>query len=466
MVQENKTLPLPNNTEAELACLGALILKNDLYDNIFPKLDYRDFYDGRNKIIAQALIDYRNGKGDAPFDILTLTEILKKKELLKKAGGGEYISDMIDAVPTTSNIDYYADIIKEKANLRKIIEINRKTIEQAFDNTESRLLLENALQTLFNLSVLEYQEYEHIKTPLVESIEFLESNFRSGVVSGILSGFKELDDIIVGFQKSNLIIIGGRTGMGKTAFALNIVENVSMGDSLPHYIRNEIPLTQKYHLGIFSLEMSKSEICMRFIASQTSTTLRALRKAEIPDTKWQALIDFVDKAKNTQIYIDDTPGITIQELASKARKMKKEGVEIIIIDYLQLINVSDYRIPREQQISMISKQLKNLARELDIPIIALTQLNRSADNRDDKTPRLSDIRESGAIEQDADLVIFISEFKSDNKKDEKNEKEDEEEFPEKDIKRITVAKNRHGATGSIRLNYEGKFLRFSDYNPF
>lgn len=450
---------LPHNLEAELACLGTVILKNNLFDHIFPKLKPEDFYDGRNRIIAKALVEYRQEEGEAPFDIVTIGDILKKKEILDKAGGMSYVSNMIDSVPTTSNIDYYADIIKEKANLRFLIDICGQIIDRSLNQDDSKEILENFLQNLFDLSVSEYREYEHIKIPLVRSIEFLENNYRNRQVSGILSGFRELDNIIVGFQKANLIILGGRTGMGKTALALNMIERIAMGDPITSYLNESLPVTQNFPTGVFSLEMSKSEICMRFMASQTGTTLKELRKADIPDHKWQSLIDFVDKVKNTQIYIDDTPGITIQELSSKAKKMKKEGVNIIIVDYLQLINVSDSRIPREQQISLISKQLKNLARELDIPVIALTQLNRSADNRDDKTPRLSDIRESGAIEQDADLVLFISEGQD------KQDNEEEEEDYNKQIKRITVAKNRHGATGSLKLTYEGKFLRFSDFTP-
>ncbi len=450
---------LPFSSDAEVACLGALLINNQLFENVFDKLHPDDFYDGRNRIIAKVLFDFRIAKGDVPIDIITLSEELKSKNLLQKSGGLEYINGLVDSVPTTTNIKNYVNIVFEKSLLRKIIAISEETIDEASNSYFSSDVLDKCMQKYFTLSFEEYKDYEHIKKSLDATIEIIESNYRQQGFVGVSSGYKKLDELIVGFQKSNLIIIGGRTGTGKTAFALNMIERMTFVSTVTD--------KKKLGVGIFSLEMSKTEICMRILSNRASISLNEFKDASFHDSRWQSLLTVVDDARETNILIDDTPGIDIRELTSKARKMVKDGIDIIFVDYLQLITEKDNQISREQQISSVSKQLKNLARTLNIPIIALTQLNRSADSREDKTPRLSDIRESGAIEQDADLVLFI--HRDDKKKKKGIIEEVEEEattnqFPDTSTAYLYVSKNRHGPTGNLRLTFEGKFLRFVEDN--
>ncbi len=470
-----KKSSLPFSKDAEAACLGALLLNNNLFEDVFTKLNPEDFYDGRHKLIAKTLIAFRLEKGDMPLDLITLGEELRKKDLLHRVGGLEYINSLVDSVPSTTNVKDYANIVFEKSLLRKIITIGGETIDEAKQSHFSSEVLDKCMQKYFALSFEEYKDYEHISNSLKSTIDIIEKNYRDQGYVGISSGYKKLDELIVGFQKSNLIIIGGRTGMGKTAFALNMVENMA-------FVANDKSNGEdKLGIGFFSLEMSKTEICMRILANQTNISLNEFKNASFKDSKWQSLIQTADRAKKTNILIDDTPGIDIRELSSKARKMVKDGVDIIFVDYLQLITEQDNQISREQQISSVSKQLKNLARTLNLPIIALTQLNRSADSREDKTPRLSDIRESGAIEQDADLVLFI--HRSDDKKvivqgtetlDEASFDKSsknlassspsttndfyESKFPTK----IYVSKNRHGPIGEVKLTFIGKYLRFTE----
>ncbi len=389
----------PNNLDAETACIGAILIKNKLIDQIFSSLKTDDFYDERNQIIVKAILEYREKNGYAPIDILTLKNILEEKDLLQKAGGVEYITKLIDSVPSSTNTSYYSNIIKEKSILRQVIDIfNNNFINIFSGEMNSSEIIEKSQQELFDISKSNYREYEKLRDVFISTLEVIEENYKNkGSVIGIQSGYRHLDNIIGGFHNENLIIIGGRPAMGKTAFALSIIQNISISSKI-----NSIPI------GFFSLEMSKSEICVRLLCAEAKLNGDKFRKNTLIESDWEKIIKAGEKLTKAPIFIDDTPSITINELSAKARKMVQEGAKIIFIDYLQLMGQTDLKINREQHIANISRRLKAMARELCIPMVALTQLNRATEARHNKRPLLSDIRESGAIEQDADLVFFCS----------------------------------------------------------
>lgn len=433
---------LPYNLEAEVACLGSVLMKNSVAESIFSKIEPNDFYDGRNKIIAEYIQDHINKASQAPIDIISLTDRLKESDKITNAGGIEYISNIIDSVPTTSNAEHYADIVKGKAVLRQIIECGNSIIGYANDNELSvPEALDRSQKELFNISKTNTQDYLPLKAILEDTINTIETNYKNkGTAIGIETGFTDIDNKVGGFHNSNLIIIGGRPAMGKTAFIISVAENIA------------IKAQNRVGVGIFSLEMSKHELCLRILCSQSRIPSEAFRKNTLSESDWPRLFNAANNMSDAPIFIDDTPSLGLYEISSKARKMVQEGAKLIIVDYLQLMGSHESNVPREQHIASISRGLKRLAKELEIPVIALTQLNRGSDKRDDKKPFLSDIRESGSIEQDADQVIFIH-------RQEVYEPE-KEEFKNK--AEIIIAKNRHGQVGIVEMFFHGAFTRFEN----
>ncbi len=442
------TLPQKlHSLEAEAACLGIVFMRNDLCDSIFSEAPPSCFYDGRHRLIAEAIDSYRNEKGKASFDVIVIAEVLEKEDALVKAGGFRYLNRLIDAVPTPINFKDYTHIVKRKADLREIIDFSSEAIHKAKAGETPEAILDFLQQKNFALTSAESQNYEHIRPIVAKTLDFLEESLEQRKTLGILSRYQDLDNKIIGLQPSNLIIIGGQTGTGKTAFALSLL----LQTALPQAGDKGISV------GFFSLEMSKQDILFRMLSATSEVPLSEFRRGQPQDRHWKRILKAADSLAGTNIYLDDMPGITINELSTKMRLMvQKHHVNLIIVDYLQLITGSDQRSTREQQVSSISKQLKNLARQLSIPVIALTQLNRSPDQRDDKRPRLSDIRESGAIEQDADIVMLLHRPPT-------TEQQSMDDEMVETVTNLIIAKNRHGPTGNIKLVFEGEFVRFREY---
>lgn len=454
---------LPYDLQAEQSCIGSILIKNSLFDQVFSKLRSIDFYDERNQIIVEALTSYRIENGAIPIDLITLTSILEKEKKLDRAGGKKYLMELELSVPTTANVDYYAKIVKEKSILRHIIDVASTAIKSSTENENSDEIIEKTQQLLYDLVIDNYQSYQKIIEETDKTIDMVQRIIQGKEDMGLKTHFKDLDKIISGLQRSNLVIIGGRTGMGKTAFALSLLLRMARNPILDKDGKKvAVPI------GLFSVEMSTREICLRLLSSMANMTLNELKKEDkdnwdqpLKARRWDELVKANDRLRQLSIFIDDTAGIKIDELCFKARRMvQHDGVKIIIIDYLQLITSNENNVPREQQISSISKQLKNLARELDVPVVTLTQLNRAAEYREDKTPRLSDIRESGAIEQDADLVMFIHRPSYDKTRNKGSENEEVDER----VANIVIAKNRHGPTGLVSLDFDAQFMRFGDYD--
>ena len=432
-----------------MACLGSILLKNSLIDNIFSRVSADEFYDGRNRSIARLIHEHREKRGHEPIDSLTLTDRLRMGNKLQEVGGAEYISGLIANVPTTSNAEHYAKIIHEKSILRRIIEGSYATVDEACDEQkEVGDIMDRAQQRLFEIVREEYRDFKDFYTILKESFQVIEEIHKNrGKSIGVETGFTKLDDVITGFQPSNLIIIGGRPSMGKTAFALSIVQNISIRGSEP------IPV------GFFSLEMSHYELCLRLLSAESEVPMEKIRKGALIDTDWPLLIQAANHMRETPIYIDDSPNLTMLELAAKARQMVKLGVRLIVLDYLQLIGgqEANRNYSREQFISSISRGLKMLAKELNIPIVAISQLSRAPEQRGEHRPQLSDLRESGAIEQDADIVCFVHrQWVYEESKDE----------PREEIRNkgeVIVKKNRQGRTGKVTLYFHDAYPRFDNF---
>ena len=436
----------PFSLEAETACLGAVLLKNNLFDGIFAKVEPSYFYDGRNKIIAETILSIRKKRGQEPIDLVTLINELKTNKQLSAVGGTEYVSNLIDTVPTTTNSEQYATIVREKALLRQISDCGHAIISLAKrGDLDANKVLDQAQEAIFNIAKSQYSDFLDFKTAVHKTFEELQEHYNNtGRSIGIESEFKRLDDVLAGMHPSNLIIIGGRPAMGKTAFVLSVLENIAISKRE----KERVPV------GFFSLEMSHQELCTRILCAKARLPTEKLRKNALSESDFPKLMNAAENMYNAPVYIDDTPGLNILEIASKARRMVDLGVKLIVIDYLQLIGgeESSRYTAREQFISYISRSLKKLARSLKIPIIGLTQLNRANESRTDKRPLLSDIRESGAIEQDADVVCFIhreSYYQRDNE-ELKNQAE------------VIVAKNRHGRTDTVKLLFHGHYPRFDN----
>jgi len=423
----------PSSLEAEQAILGSLLIDRDVLLKIESILKPEDFYDQGNSLIYELILELSR-KG-IPVDIVTLSNELKGRALLDKIGGVDYIIQLASNVPTTANADYYANIIKDKSIQRKLIKVGSAIL--GFDYTGSEgaeELLERAEQLIFDLSESNRPlNFYHIRELLPDCFERIEIAYRkkSGI-TGVRTDFEKLDELTAGFQNGDLIIIAARPSVGKTSFALNIATNVALSEQMP--------------VAIFSLEMSKEQVVERMICAHAEIDLKSLRKGIFLDEAWEKISSSISVFYSTPIYIDDTPDISVLEVRSKARRLLAEkGNFVLILDYLQLMHSEERVENRVQEISKITRQLKNLAKELKIPVVVLSQLSREIEKRQDKKPLLSDLRESGAIEQDADVVIFLHRPKEED---------------EKNITELYLAKQRNGPTGKIDLIFEKKYTKF------
>ena len=440
---------LPQNLDAERAILGAMLMKSGaVIPTVQEILNEEDFYNPPHRIVYRAITDLHS-RGIAA-DIVTLTEYLRKNEQLDKVGGPLFILSLGDVVATTANVKYHSKIVKEKATLRRLIEAGEQIAGEAYENRqELEKILDDAEQKIFSITARETTgEFEHIKPIINRTFDQLSWILENGGHIGISTNFFELDKVISGLQKSDLILIAARPSMGKTAFALNLAENISLGE--PMRLK---PFEERKSVAIFSLEMSKEQLGRRLLSSHSGIEAQRLNNGQIGRYDWSKLVKAAAEIESAKLYIDDTPGLTVSEVRSRARRLKLEHeIDLVIIDYLQLMQGRQTRITesnRQQEISEISRSLKGLARELDVPIIALSQLSRAVEMRAEKKPQLSDLRESGSLEQDADIVMFL--YREDYyKPDTEN----------KNITELIIAKHRNGPTGTIKLQFDRDFIRF------
>lgn len=428
----------PHNMDAEQSVLGAVILDKNALIEVIEILKPEDFYSQMHKEIYEAVIDlYRKNE---PVDILTLAEALKKKKSLEMVGGRAYLGQLSSAVPSTSNVEYYAKIVEEKAVLRRLIDASSQIMEKGYhDKTEANEVLDFAEQQVFEISQKRHKKgFAVIKDVLWENLKKIdEASKIKGNMTGLNTGFIDLNTKTSGLQKSDLIMIAARPSMGKTAFALNIARNAAiMGNG---------------SVAVFSLEMSKEQLTQRLLSSEAKVEIQKIRTGSLEAKEWEDIYVAIDVLSKANLYIDDTPGISSLEIKNKCRRLKSEkGLDLIIIDYLQLMSADGKSESRQQEISAISRSLKNLAREMDCPVIALSQLSRAPELRADHRPILSDLRESGSIEQDADIVMFLY----------RDEYYNPETTEKPNVCEVIIAKHRNGPTGTVELTWLGKYTKF------
>lgn len=422
----------PQNIEAEQSLLGALLIDKDAILKIGELLHPSSFYRfEQHGQIYSAIINLFDRR--EPVDLVTLTDELKKKGVYDKVGGSAYLTTLINIVPTAAHVEHYAKIIKEHAIRRNLINEATKLIEQAFDEQEPvESLLENAESAIFSLSQDHIKrDFIPIKDALAESFDRLDVLQKSsGKLRGVPTGFRDLDNKLAGLQDSNLIILAARPGTGKTGLALNIAQNVAVKENLP--------------VGFFSLEMSQEELVDRLLVAQADIDSWKLKTGRLDEKDFDKLSLAMGELAEAPLYIDDTPGLTISEMRTKARRLQLEhGVKLIMVDYLQLMHGRNLD-NRVQEVSEISQSLKNLARELKVPVLAISQLNRSVESRNSRKPQLADLRESGAIEQDADVVMFL--YREDPEKTEQVT--------------LDIQKHRNGPVGEVSLIFRPDRIKF------
>jgi replicative DNA helicase len=434
----------PQDVEAEQAVLGSTLTDQDAVIAAIETLRPEDFYREDNKIIFEAIMNIYNRA--EPIDIITLKAELSSMGKLDSVGGLEYIVQLPDKVPTTANVERYIKIVEEKSMLRKLVKTANEIISLGYDETENvEDIMDTAEKKIFDVMQRKNQKgYTAIKDILVESFTQLEELYNQKQhVTGVPTGFIELDNRTAGLHGSELILIAARPAMGKTAFALNIGTYAATRANVP--------------VAIFSLEMSKEQLGNRILCSEALVDSNKVRTGKLEDEEWAKLAETSGELSNAEIYVDDTPGISVMEIRAKCRKLKLEkNIGLVIIDYLQLIQGSGKRgASREQEISEISRSLKILAKEINVPVIALSQLSRAVEGRPDHRPMLSDLRESGAIEQDADIVMFLY---RDDYYNEDSEK--------KNIAEVIIAKQRSGSTGTVELAWLGNYTKFANLEKY
>jgi replicative DNA helicase len=431
----------PQNIEAELSILGGILLDNLALNHVLEILEATDFYTEAHRRIFSAIVELSDR--NEPCDLITLSNILKGKNHLDSVGGMAYLASLVDNVPSAANVAHYCKIVKEKSILRKLIATATEIQNNSYNPVvDVDTVLDLAEHAIFEISEKKIRPaFSPFKDVIKGSIQTIEKLFeRKALVTGVPTGFEKLDDLTSGLQKSDLIIIAGRPSMGKTAFALNIAQYAALDEAIP--------------VAIFSLEMSKEQLAIRMLSSEAKVDSQRIRRGFLGETDWPKLIRAADKLSESLIFIDDTPAITVLEMKAKARRLTAEvGLGLIIIDYLQLMRGSAYRDSREQEISEISRSLKALAKELNIPVIALSQLNRKVEDRTNRRPQMADLRESGAIEQDADVIAFIYRDEVYNKS---------EDNSEKGMAEVIVGKQRNGPIGTVKLAFLEKYTSFEN----
>ncbi len=432
---------LPQNIEAECGVLGSIIIDPEAIVQVADFLHIADFYRDAHRTIYETIIQLY--EQHEPADFITICDELERQDKLEAVGGASYITSLVNMVPTSGNVEYYGRIVERTAILRRLIQAAGDIAAIAYQESDAEVALDKAEQLIFNISQNharnDFSSLGEIITSYMEKLEQLHE--RRGSIIGVPTGFSDLDRLTGGLQRSDLIILAARPAVGKTSFSLSLAHNAAV--------------KHQQSVAIFSLEMSKEQLIQRFISMNAGIDQQRLRTGWIEDDEWDNIIESMEKLSGANIWIDDTAGISTMEMRSKARRLLSEhGVDLIIIDYLQLMQseVGGKRNEnRVQEVSEISRSLKGLARELNVPVLALAQLSRTVESRQSKVPQLSDLRESGSIEQDADIVMFIY-------RDEVYNPETER----KNIADIIVAKHRNGPTGEISLFFQASQTRFAD----
>lgn len=428
----------PHSLEAEQSVLGSILLEKEAIIIVSDLLRPEDFYRDMHQEIYRSMLElYSAGE---PIDLITMTEALRERGILEAAGGITYVTELSTAPDQTANVKKYAEIVKERSILRKLIKASTEIMQQSYDTAGKSVLsiLESSEKKIFDISQEGNTEGpESIKDVLVKAYDTLEELYRNkGKVTGLSTGFEDLDRKTNGLQKTDLVLVAARPAMGKTAFSLNLAHNAAMKNNAS--------------VAVFSLEMSKEQLIQRMLSTESHVELNKIKNGTLTEEDWPRLIKSMGSLSKANIYVDDSPGITVLELRSKCRRLKMEkGLDMILIDYLQLMEGDSPGESRQQEISKISRSLKILAKEMNCPVIALSQLSRAPELRSDHRPILSDLRESGAIEQDADLVMFLY-------RDEYYHPDSEK----KNIGEIIIAKHRHGETGTVELAWLGEFQMF------
>lgn len=446
---------MPHNNEAEQSVLGAIIIDPNLINTTQEVLLPESFYRGAHQHIFRAMMNLSEDQGE--IDVVTLMDQLTKDGALSEAGGPQYLAELSNNVPTTRNIQYYTNIVANLSLKRKLIQTADSIANDGYDNElELDAILSDAERRILELSSNRqsdgFKDIRDVLGQVYETAEELDQN--SGQTPGIPTGYRDLDQMTAGFNRNDLIILAARPSVGKTAFALNIAQKVATHEG-------------SYTVGIFSLEMGADQLATRMICSSGNVDSNRLRTGTMTEEDWNRFTIAVGKLSRTKIFIDDTPGIRITDLRSKCRRLKQEhGLDMIVIDYLQLLQGSGSRFSdnRQQEVSEISRTLKAIARELECPVIALSQLSRGVEQRQDKRPMMSDIRESGSIEQDADIVAFL--YRDDYYNRGEGEDDDGNMEPQSNDENgeieIIIAKQRNGPTGTVKLHFMKQYNKFTD----
>jgi len=433
----------PHSIEAEQSVLGGLMIDDQVWDTVISKIKEKDFYRHEHRLIFRAMENL--SQHEKPFDIITIVELLKSLDKLDNAGGESYLFELSSNTPSVANIVAYADIVREKSVLRQLIATANRVADRAF-NTQGRTvdeLLDEAESEVFAIAEQATHEGgpQRISQLLAKATERIDALFHSNEsITGLATGFSDFDEMTSGLQPADFVIVAGRPSMGKTAFAMNIAEHA--------IIKTQQPVL------IFSMEMPADSLAMRILSSLGRIDQHHLRTGKLTDDDWPSITSAVQMLADLPLFVDDTPGLSPAEIRGRARRVTRESGQLglIIVDYLQLMRVPGFRVEnRTAEISEISRSLKSLAKELNVPVVALSQLNRSLEQRSDRRPVMSDLRESGALEQDADVIVFIY-----------RDEVYHEDSAEKGTAEIIIAKQRNGPIGKVRLAFLGKYTRFED----
>ncbi|MCA0395298.1 MAG: replicative DNA helicase [Proteobacteria bacterium] len=433
----------PQSVEAEQAVLGGLMLAPEAFDRVADLINEGDFYRRDHQLIYRAIREL--AEKNRPYDAVTLGEWFESQGLGEQVAGGAYLVELAGTTPSAANIKAYAEIVRDKAVLRQLIEVGTTIVNDGFqpEGRESSELLAKAEQEVFAIAeagARGRQDFTAINDAMKEAFDVLQTRFANGGgITGLPTGYTEFDEMTAGLQPTDLIILAARPAMGKTTFALNIAEFAA--------------IKTRKAVAVFSMEMSASQLALRLISSNGRINATRLRTGQLEDEDWSRVTSAIRMIKETRIFIDDTPALSPEVLRAKARRLKREhDLGLIVIDYLQLMAVPGNSENRATEISEISRSLKGLAKELNVPVIALSQLNRSLETRTDKRPVMADLRESGAIEQDADIIVFIYRDDYYNK----------ENSADKGLAEIIIGKQRNGPTGSLKLKFFGEYTRFDN----
>lgn len=434
----------PHSIQAEQAVLGGLMLDNQTWDSVADKINEEDFYRRDHRLIFSAIAQLAE-KQD-PFDVVTLSEALEANDELQNVGGLAYLGTLVKDTPSAANIVAYANIVRDRSVLRQLIHVGTEISDSAFstEGRETAELLENAERNVFKIAEQRQRGqggFNSIKNLLAKAVDKIETLYeQDGDITGASTGFTDLDEKTSGLQPADLIIVAGRPSMGKTTIAMNMAENVALKSGMP--------------VAVFSMEMPGEALAMRMMSSLGRIDQHKVRTGKLDDDDWPRLTSAINLLAETKLFIDDTPALTPTEVRSRARRLTREHGQLglIVLDYLQLMQSPSSGDNRVQQISDISRGLKALAKELNVPVIALSQLNRNLEQRPNKRPVMSDLRESGAIEQDADLIIFVYRDEVYN-----------EDSPDKGIAEVIIGKQRNGPLGTVRLTFLGQYTRFENF---